>query len=131
MFCNGYTLLNGEKMAKSKGNFITLNDSIEKFGVDATRLTLADAGDGLDDANFETQQADGAILKFTTLEEWIKKNISLSIPDGKIDFKPHMENMDIWDKIFENFINQVIIEGTKYYDEMKYKQALKYCFFIL
>ena len=75
MFCNGYTLLDGMKMSKSTGNFITLRQSIDKFGVDSTRLTLADAGDGLDDANFETQQADGAILKFTTLEEWIKKNI--------------------------------------------------------
>jgi hypothetical protein len=36
---------------------------------------LADAGDSMDDANFDTQVADAAILKMTTLEEWIKKNI--------------------------------------------------------
>lgn len=63
------------------------------------------------------------------MEDWIKKNIAASIPDGKVDFKPCIDGMDTWDKIFENFINEVIIEGTRYYDEMKYKQALKYCFF--
>lgn len=62
-------------MSKSTGNFITLRQSIERFGVDPTRFTLADAGDSMDDANFDTQVADAAILKMTTLEEWIKKNI--------------------------------------------------------
>lgn len=62
-------------MSKSTGNFLTLRQSIEKFGVDATRITLADAGDGLDDANFDQKNADTAILKLTTFEEWIKKNI--------------------------------------------------------
>lgn len=75
MFCNGYTLLNNEKMSKSTGNFITMRQSIEKFGVDPTRLTLADAGDGLDDANFDMQVADAAILKLSTFEKWIKDNI--------------------------------------------------------
>ena len=62
-------------MSKSTGNFLTIRDCIEKFGVDATRLTLADSGDSLDDANFETEFANNAILKLFTFEEWIKKNI--------------------------------------------------------
>jgi len=82
---------------------------------------LADAGDGLDDANFDSKNADSFILKFTTLEEWIKKNIQASIPDGKIDFQPHIDGLDLWDKIFENLINESIVEATKYYEEMKYK----------
>lgn len=52
-FCNGYVLVNGKKMSKSEGNFLTLRDSIGKYGVDATRLALADSGDSLDDANFD------------------------------------------------------------------------------
>jgi leucyl-tRNA synthetase len=52
-FCNGYLLINGKKMSKSEGNFLTIRDCIAKYGVDATRITLADSGDSLDDANFE------------------------------------------------------------------------------
>ena len=40
-------------MSKSTGNFLTLRETINKFGTDVTRITLADAGDTLDDGNFE------------------------------------------------------------------------------
>lgn len=116
IYCNGYTVLNNEKMSKSTGNFITLRQSIERFGVDPTRLTLADAGDGLDDANFDTQVADGFILKLYVFEKWIQDNIKASIPEGKVDFKDHMGNMDLWDKIVENVVNLSITEATKNFD---------------
>jgi len=35
---------------------------------------LADAGDGLDDANFDTDVANAAILKLFVLEKWISDN---------------------------------------------------------
>lgn len=52
-FCNGYLMLNNEKMSKSTGNFLTMDQCIEKYGSDASRIALADAGDFLDDANFD------------------------------------------------------------------------------
>ena len=51
-FCNGWMLLNDKPMSKSAGNFITLRQSVNKYSADATRVTLADAGDTLDDGNF-------------------------------------------------------------------------------
>jgi leucyl-tRNA synthetase len=45
---NGHLLLNGEKMSKSTGNFLTLYDATKKFGADATRVSLADAGDSIE-----------------------------------------------------------------------------------
>lgn len=47
---NGHLLLNGKKMSKSTGNFLTMNDATKKYGADAMRLTLADAGDDISDA---------------------------------------------------------------------------------
>jgi leucyl-tRNA synthetase len=67
-FCNGYLMLNNEKMSKSTGNFLTMDQCVEKYGADATRIALADAGDMLDDANFDEQVANAAILKLFTLE---------------------------------------------------------------
>jgi len=128
-FCNGYVILNAQKMSKSTGNFMTIGDCINEFGADATRLTMADAGDGLDDANFDSAFANAVLLKLFSLEKWIQDQIKLSIPDGSIDFQESKENGDLWDQIFENAVNNSIIMGTRYYDEMKYKQALKYAFF--
>ena len=121
MFCNGYMVLNKEKMSKSTGNFLTIRQCVQKFGVDATRLTLADAGDSLDDANFDTEMANGAILKLTTLDQWIQNNIAAVIPEGGIDFAECAGKLDLWDKIFENYINEAIEESTKLMDQMKFK----------
>ncbi len=86
IFCNGYVLVNGKKMSKSEGNFLTIRDCIAKYGVDATRLTLADAGDSLDDANFEETVANAAILKLFVFEKWVQDEIAKQIPEGHIDF---------------------------------------------
>jgi len=63
--CNGHLLLNSDKMSKSTGNFKTLKEAIRQYSADATRWALADAGDGMDDANFETSTANAAILRLT------------------------------------------------------------------
>ena len=102
-FCNGYIMLDGDKMSKSTGNFLTLRDCIEEYGSDATRIALADAGDSLDDANFERTVANSAILRLFVLEEWFKRNLSTSVPEG-FDFSVK-EEMDEFDLIFENEIN--------------------------
>ena len=75
-FCNGHVQVDGEKMSKSLGNFIILEEAVARWGADATRLALADAGDGLDDANFERESADAAILRLTTEEDYIKETVA-------------------------------------------------------
>ncbi|KAJ9096600.1 hypothetical protein QFC19_007133 [Naganishia cerealis] len=70
MRANGHLMLNGKKMSKSTGNFLTLGEAVKKFGADATRLTLADAGDELTDANFEELTANASILRLHTATEW-------------------------------------------------------------
>ncbi|KAJ2686148.1 cytosolic leucyl tRNA synthetase, partial [Coemansia spiralis] len=68
---NGHLQLNGEKMSKSTGNTLGLREACDRYGADATRLTLADAGDSIEDANFEESTANAAILHLYTLLEWI------------------------------------------------------------
>ncbi len=55
-------------MSKSTGNFMTLKDAVEKYGADATRVALADAGDGTEDANLEETVANSIILRLFTLK---------------------------------------------------------------
>ncbi|MEM1901434.1 MAG: leucine--tRNA ligase [Candidatus Nezhaarchaeales archaeon] len=49
---NGIMMVEGEKMSKSKGNFVTLNDVIASYGADAVRCTLMIAAEGMDDPNW-------------------------------------------------------------------------------
>jgi leucyl-tRNA synthetase len=63
-------MLNGKKMSKSTGNSLTLREGVKKFGADAMRLSLADAGDGVEDANFDEKTANANILRLHTLMTW-------------------------------------------------------------
>ncbi|MEM4374656.1 MAG: leucine--tRNA ligase [Nitrososphaerota archaeon] len=49
---NGLISIEGSKMSKSRGNFISLKQAIAKYGADATRLTLLLSAEDLDDPDW-------------------------------------------------------------------------------
>ena len=79
---NGHLMLNGKKMSKSTGNSLTMKDSVEKFGADVTRVVLADAGDGIEDANFEEKNANANVLRIHTLVQWSEVGVLLFYAKG-------------------------------------------------
>ena len=132
-FCNGYILVDGEKMSKSKGNFLTINDLIENYGCDASRITLADCGDTLDDANFLREISNLSVNRLYSFENFLKilvNEVWNKIPDFKIsDPDSEIKYDNLFDKIFDNNINYLIKQATQAYEEMKYKNVLKYAFY--
>lgn len=48
---------------------MTLDELVRKYGADASRIALTDAGDGVADANFEEDIADNNVLRLFTLRE--------------------------------------------------------------
>lgn len=121
-FTNGHVLVNGEKMAKSKGNFLTLKDCAIEFGADATRFACADAGDGMDDANFALDTCKMAILRLTTEEEWIKKTLEdqSSLRTGELNFN---------DKVFVHQMNNLLSETASFYERLQWREGLHKGFF--
>ena len=117
-FINGYILLNGEKMSKSKGNFMTLRDAINKYGADATRIALAEAGSSTDDANFNEMNADNAVIKLTNEKDWCKNMIDIIITTTQTN------DDTIWDQIFIEEIKQCLIETEKNYINLEYQKAM-------
>lgn len=137
MRANGHLMLNGEKMSKSTGNSLTLKDALVKFGADATRITLADAGDSIEDANFEESTANAAILRLKTLIEWCEVCLSfffisfrmryltsfgeqevMKKKDGKDDKEVQLREgapNTFWDKIFANELNLAIEQTLNAY----------------
>ena len=71
--CNGYINVEGDKMSKSKGNFITLEQAIDQYGADSARMACAQAGDSINDANFTKENGNAAIMQLSTLEMFFAK----------------------------------------------------------
>jgi len=62
---NGWVLLNGQKMSKSSGNFITIIQAQKRWGADATRFAEAYSGNViLEDANFDTTIAEEVVSRW-------------------------------------------------------------------
>ncbi|KAG9508813.1 Leucine--tRNA ligase, cytoplasmic, partial [Fragariocoptes setiger] len=121
--CNGHLMLNSQKMSKSTGNFLTLEEAINRFSADAVRFALADAGDGIEDANFVNNQADTGLLKLSNCIKWCEDMVRAfsCMLDGDIDRYA--------DRVFANAMNKLIAITGRNFDQMLFKEALKSGFF--
>ena len=123
--CNGHIMLNSEKMSKSTGNFMTIRQAIQEFSADATRFSLADAGDGMDDANFAFETANAAILRLTKEISWMQEVI-----EGESSFRKGPSSAYA-DRVFANEINIEVKMTEKNYSEFMFREALKTGFYDL
>lgn len=125
VLANGHVKLNKEKMSKSTGNFITIRDGVDLFSADGMRFSLADSGDGLDDANFTTLTADNAVLKIYTLVEWVKAALNKDVSSYRASDSPH----SFFDDLFVHEMNEVVEKTKVRYQKMEFKEALTHAFF--
>ncbi|KAL0910696.1 hypothetical protein M5K25_018777 [Dendrobium thyrsiflorum] len=123
--CNGHIMLNSEKMSKSTGNFRTLRQAIEEFSTDATRFSLADAGDAMDDANFVFETANAAILRLTKEISWIEEVLAA---DSSLRAGPPSTYAD---HAFDNEINIAVHLTEQNYNDYMFRNALKTGFYDL
>ncbi|KAG9995413.1 leucyl-tRNA synthetase, partial [Aureobasidium melanogenum] len=111
---------------------------------DATRVSLADAGDSIEDANFEESVANAIILKLFELRKWCEETVQGArvLKDGenyvKVNKNERLKNNDcvqrtgersFWDDIFENELNGLVRETREHYSATNYKSALKSGFY--
>ncbi|KAH9929466.1 leucine-tRNA ligase [Fomitopsis serialis] len=124
MRTNGHLMVNGQKMSKSKGNSMTMRQCVEKFGADAARLCIADAGDGIEDANFDEKTANANILRLHTLMSWCEE---MTVEQDKL----RKGARNYHDRLFEEEIFNLINITKQCFEEMQYKDALKFGFYEL
>ncbi|VDO82498.1 unnamed protein product [Soboliphyme baturini] len=110
-------------MSKSTGNFLTLEEAVHKFSADGMRLALADAGDGMDDANFVETVADAGVLRLFNFLQWVKETLTEldGLRTGPMSF--------FADRVFSNDMNRCIKESAKNYEKLLFKEAVKTAFF--
>uniref|UniRef100_A0A5S6QSV5 leucine--tRNA ligase n=1 Tax=Trichuris muris TaxID=70415 RepID=A0A5S6QSV5_TRIMR len=123
IWANGHMLLNNEKMSKSKGNFMTLIDAVQKYSADGMRLALADAGDTIEDANFMESMANAGSLRLFNFLQWVRDVVASSEQpmDGPLN--------SFAARVFENEINRCIEQCTHLYDVLQFKEVVKIGFF--
>eukprot|EP00930_Biecheleria_cincta_P032699 TRINITY_DN22676_c0_g1_i1.p1 TRINITY_DN22676_c0_g1~~TRINITY_DN22676_c0_g1_i1.p1 ORF type:complete len:1206 (-),score=292.68 TRINITY_DN22676_c0_g1_i1:49-3597(-) len=121
-YCNGHVMVDSEKMSKSKGNFLTLEDAIASYSADATRITCADSGDGLQDANFSREGCGKTILRLTTLQSWAEDAVAKlpTMRSGSFTFL---------DSIFDNEITICVNKAHAAYSGMVFSEALRSVWF--
>ncbi|EFA84639.1 leucyl-tRNA synthetase [Heterostelium album PN500] len=122
---NGFVQLNGAKMSKSSGNFLTLFDAVQQFSADGTRIALADAGDGIEDANFVDKTALTSLFKVHTQVQWVQEMIDMK------DKLYSGESNRLQDVIFISEMNRAINKADEAYAKSQFREALHTCFFDL
>ncbi len=70
---NGYVNIEGQKMSKSKGNVIPLKELVKDYGADLVRLNIAGSAEGLDDADWRTENIKSYRSRLLFLEDTIKQ----------------------------------------------------------
>ncbi len=110
---NGMIQIEGQKMSKTKGNFVTWKTALEKHGADAFRLALALTADGMDDADWRERNAEDARAKVDSVIPFVKKSLKSSA-ERKADW------LDAW---LLSSMHRRIRLVTQSMEEMKIRRA--------
>ena len=124
-YCNGYINVDNKKMSKSEGNFYTLRELVDGYSADALRLALANGGDTVEDANFIMKDLDSAILKLTTLEQWVVDHYKLM---GEMRAES-CKDTDFFDRVFESQMNEYIAQAYEDYNNLLFREVIKNVFY--
>jgi leucyl-tRNA synthetase len=88
---------------------VLLEHTYELFLSSAARIALADAGDGIEDANLEESFANASILRLFELKKWSKDILDdPSLRTGELTF---------FDKLFDNDLNALVLETRQHYEK--------------
>jgi leucyl-tRNA synthetase len=119
MGVNGMLMIEGKQMHKSKGNFVTMKNAVERYGADATRCALLLGAEGMDDPDWRGENAADIQGKLGAL-----LNLALGITEKtKSDETEHME------KWLLSKMQQRIADVTQNLEELKTRTALEIALF--
>lgn len=117
---NGFTLLNGLPMSKSKGNYISLRKAMELYGADAVRIGLLTIADGLDDPDVYLQELESISKKIEGIPQFIRDLFSISA------LKP---SYSFFDQLLASQMIQVINEIDRLISQHRLANAGKIIFY--
>lgn len=96
---------------------MTLEELVKKFGADASRIAIDNAGDEVTNANLEEDVANNNVLRLYNLREWCQTQIA-----NKSDLRSGTPDL-FYDKLFSNEMDCLIRECYSHYEATNYKLA--------
>ena len=116
---NGMLMIEGKQMHKSKGNFVTMKNAVERYGADATRCALLLGAEGMDDPDWRSENAADIQSKLESL-----RSFALSIIESaRTNEDTHLE------KWLLSRLQQRIEDVTANLEELKTRSALEIALF--
>jgi leucyl-tRNA synthetase len=115
---NGWVTINDEKMSKSAGNIILLREMIKVYSPDAARLTIAYAGEGMSDPNWDGDFASSSMSRLSQLHDFCIEN-----------YNKGASRQDYAEKLFESHLNRVIKSTTCMMEDAMFRSALQSGYF--
>jgi len=117
---NGWITVDGEKMSKSLGNFILTRQLEGRFGVDASRFTIMNGGEGLDDPNWDSEMARTMGGKLLEVYRFSVENYGQGRGDRR--------QIDDW---LDSQMASIIVDTTSLMEETRFRSALQRSYFDL
>ncbi|MHA1313315.1 MAG: leucine--tRNA ligase [Candidatus Helarchaeota archaeon] len=116
---NGMIQVEGGKMSKSRGMFITMDEALEKYGADATRMELGYITQGLNDPDWRARDLDG-----------IRRRI-----DSFYSFATSLSDLATEHQVIDNWllsqIHKRIKNATRHYERLQTRLVVQESFFSL
>ena len=117
IYANGYIQISGQKMSKSSGNFVTINQAVQTHGADACRLIASAAGDDTNDGNFNEAEVEPALLNLCSEVEKHERAIKCPMRNGPYEFS---------DLVHLVWLNHIIRKVEDAYNSMKLINVSQY-----
>lgn len=114
----GMGLLEGKKMSSSKGNVIILQDAIERHGADVIRFFLASSAEPWQDFDWREKLVNNCRNQLVKFFKFVEEHY--------VEGESENEYVDRW---FENEINEIIDETTRYLEHFQIRKALQNAFY--
>ncbi len=114
----------GQKMSKSLGNGISGNESIERFGSDASRYYLLSKRAPEDQINFDLDEFSNVEGFFNTLENVTKYMDSYLKEHGFKDSFCNMGNLDVEDKWILYSLSKTVDSFKNHFEHFRLNQAI-------
>jgi leucyl-tRNA synthetase len=119
MGVNGMLMIEGKQMHKSKGNFVTMKNAVDRYGADATRVALLLGAEGMDDPDWRGENATDIQSKLESLSKFAC-DVFASALDDEIG---HLER---W---LTSKLQRRVEAVTLSFDELKTRTALEVALF--
>jgi len=115
---NGMLKIEGRKMSKSRGNFVTFRSAIEKYGADSTRCALLRTAEGMDDPDWREEN----IREIRSKIESFNRLAKTMIKRAKNEKRGHLDDWLI--SILQNRIETITVSMNTFKTHTAIETAL-------